>query len=338
MVISTHILDEVDILADHVVIISRGCFKAEGSTVELKAQYAKGYKIFLDSESPDTEMVAPTRCRADTKVLEAADSTAAMSLLAALERKGHVDISIRGPTIEDVFMTLHDEPQGVQKDDTNEFVRDDSAPSQDAITLTATVIPNTNLSSGSPPTFWLQARLLFLKRFTILRRNWWPYLIAIVIPIITTPLLKPILSYYKTPSCNSSVALNVHSIQPVNLEAATQMIGYTQIFAGPPSANDSIYNVISNFPIGAGIDLRKYSEQFIFAENLVDFEGLVSEKFSNIAPGALYLGDNFSTPIYAFVGDARIFPAMVMQNLWSQVRGGLAISVSYAPFDSFIPV
>jgi ATP-binding cassette, subfamily A (ABC1), member 3 len=337
MIISTHFLDEVDILADHVVIISRGCFKAEGSTVELKAQYAKGYKLFLENQNPDTEMAAAIRRPTEPRVLEAPDSTTAICLLAALERKGHVEVAIRGPTIEDVFMSTCDEPQCVQKESTTESVGDDSAHNQDAI-ATAAAVPEMNLSPGSPPTFWLQARILFLKRFTILRRNWWPYLIAIAIPLITTPNLKTILSYYKTPSCNSSVALNVHSVQPVNLEAATHDIHHMQILAGPPSTNDSIYNVISRFPIGTGIDLPNYANQFVFAENLVDLEDLVSEKFSTIAPGALYMGDNFSAPTYAFVGDARIYPAMVMQNLWSQVKGGLAISVSYAPFDSFIPV
>jgi hypothetical protein len=177
-----------------------------------------------------------------------------------------------------------------------------------------------------------------LKRITILRRNWWPYIIAIAIPLIATPVLKPILSYYHTPSCNSTVALNVHSVLPVNILTASQQIGHLQVLMGPPSVHETLYDIVRHFPIGDGLNIRDYSNQFVFADTLADMRGRVAREYSSIAPGGLYMASNSSTPTYAFVGDAGIFPAMVMQNLWSQVKSGIAISLSYAPFDGFIPV
>src|SRR5204862_5134976 len=47
IILTTHFLDEADLLADHIVILSKGTLRAEGSSAELKDKVGGGYRIHL---------------------------------------------------------------------------------------------------------------------------------------------------------------------------------------------------------------------------------------------------------------------------------------------------
>lgn len=193
IILTTHFLDEVDSLADHVVILSRGHLKCEGSTVELKSRYAGGYKVHLyNDHTKDFRVDGPNGNLVEKTVLDAADSAAVMRLLTELESKGHSDVSITGPTMEDVFLTVSGE---AAREQYSEDPFASGLGNQEPMAFTTEPPSNLELSSGTVVPFWSQMRLLFLKRTAILLRNWWPYLIAVGIPIIVTPALKPILVF-----------------------------------------------------------------------------------------------------------------------------------------------
>ena len=116
------------------------------------------------------------------------------------------------------------------------------------------------------------------------------------------------------------------------------MTSTLEILAGPPSINDTLYNVVTNFPIGSGLNIQNYSNQFVFEESIDSFQHHVATLYANIYPGALYMDNNFSTPTYAYVGDAGVLPAMLIQNLWTQIRSGIPIAGYFAPFNSLISV
>ena len=48
--LTTHFLDEADILADYVAILSRGLLKAKGTSVQLKHEVGAGYHITYPKE------------------------------------------------------------------------------------------------------------------------------------------------------------------------------------------------------------------------------------------------------------------------------------------------
>jgi ATP-binding cassette, subfamily A (ABC1), member 3 len=50
------------------------------------------------------------------------------------------------------------------------------------------------------------------------------------------------------------------------------------------------------------------------------------------------MGSNTTAPTYAFAGDYGIIRAMLIQNLWTQLRSGIAVAAYYTPFDSLISV
>jgi ATP-binding cassette subfamily A (ABC1) protein 3 len=60
--------------------------------------------------------------------------------------------------------------------------------------------------------------------------------------------------------------------------------------------------------------------------------------YTNVTPDALFMDTKECIPTYAYVGDFGILPAMIMQNLWTQIRLGLPLAVYYTPFDSPILV
>jgi ABC-type multidrug transport system ATPase subunit len=94
MILTTHFLDEAEVLADHIAIISRGILKCEGSAVELKMQLGKGYKIHIPAVAEAPNLDFPTRHKHNEIVYEIPDSATAASAISELEGMGHSDLSI----------------------------------------------------------------------------------------------------------------------------------------------------------------------------------------------------------------------------------------------------
>lgn len=55
-ILTTHALDEADVLADQIAVLSKGNLKAVGSAVELKHKYGGGYRVHVNEASG---LVAP---------------------------------------------------------------------------------------------------------------------------------------------------------------------------------------------------------------------------------------------------------------------------------------
>ncbi|KAA3678255.1 ATP-binding cassette, subfamily A (ABC1), member 1 [Paragonimus westermani] len=60
IILTTHHMDEADILGDRIAIISQGRLKCYGSSLFLKANHGQGYHLILQRESPDDQMVSST--------------------------------------------------------------------------------------------------------------------------------------------------------------------------------------------------------------------------------------------------------------------------------------
>jgi ABC-type multidrug transport system ATPase subunit len=61
MILTTHFLDEVDVLAGHIVIICFGHLECEGSAVELQVRLDGGYKVHLAGTIRGPEMNLPAK-------------------------------------------------------------------------------------------------------------------------------------------------------------------------------------------------------------------------------------------------------------------------------------
>lgn len=192
MILTTHFLDEAEVLADHIAIISRGSLRCEGSAVQLKMQLGQGYKLHIPSSTRIPDMAFPTTRLHNETIVEIPNSTVAANAVSELEGSGYSDIVVNGPTIEDVFLRVADEAHSSDQDiavssETPKAI--DIRPSEPG----QWDKEDKTLSPASEISSWRQARVLFFKRWTVLLRNWWPYLIVVIIPIAATSPLKAIL-------------------------------------------------------------------------------------------------------------------------------------------------
>lgn len=219
--LTTHFLDEADLLSDDIAIMSKGNLKAHGSAVELKHKLGGGYRVLINSlpehgvQDGTSKAAYPNDTKMRTSslsvdnVYELRDSNETADFLNEAERRGITDYTVNGPTIEDVFLKLAEE------------VRDDAS-SDGPVQLQSAVrskannkdsvsedIPQTkehanglDLQTGLGTSVLKQTWILFGKRFVILRRNFFPYVCAVIIPVAAAGLVTFFLKSFKALSCS----------------------------------------------------------------------------------------------------------------------------------------
>ena len=203
IILTTHFLDEADLLADQIAILSKGTLRAEGSSVELKDRLGGGYRIHLSSGpgSPPAPQIdgVPIQSTFGQTMYSACDSRQAAQIIKRLEADGFADYQLSGPTIEDVFLQLADEVRSesdsnldggnLQQGPTNE--KGILRPMANALTrdITRERRNDLDIQTGQTIGFFRQTWVLFRKRLTILRRNYLPYIAAFVLPIIAAGLV-----------------------------------------------------------------------------------------------------------------------------------------------------
>ncbi|KAH7136911.1 hypothetical protein B0J13DRAFT_506674 [Dactylonectria estremocensis] len=339
IILTTHFLDECEVLADQVVIISRGHLKCQGPTAELKSLYGGGYRVHLPQvvDLPDTRY--PTTVHHGQTRFNTPDSASAAQLLASLESAGFSDVSVTGPTMEDVFLRVAGD-----EDDVGKQVSEQSALDTSPLT-DGNGTGDDQLSSGSPTSFYQQVMALLMKRVAILRRNYWWYVLAIVIPLAFTPAVDFMLN--SPTSYEPTACINLEPSffdEPWLIELFPS--GYSDqagsdtmsMLVGPRSANDTLFRALSSFPFGERYDRKNYKNDFFFQNDFDGFLQHVQDKPLDVMPGALYMGDKSNAATLAYNAELGSDAAMLMQNIWSQVRSGVPIALSFAYFSSSIPM
>jgi len=196
MILTTHFLDEADLLSDDIAILSKGKRVANGSAVELKHRLGGGYRVRVYHENqkplPPRLQAVSKQVMHDQTVYQLDDSAAAAQFIAGLESAGVRDYQVNGPTIEDVFLKLAEEVrEELEQDRALSPGSEDAAPGEKGLRL----VTGRNLS------FVGQTWVLFRKRATIFRRNIWPYMAAFLIPIIAAGLVTLFLKNFQALSC-----------------------------------------------------------------------------------------------------------------------------------------
>jgi ABC-type multidrug transport system ATPase subunit len=118
ILLTTHSMEEADILSDRIAIITNGKLQCCGSSLRLKNSYGRGYRLSIISSSPALIKAHLTKLVPETQVLsESAGSLiltvpqgdSVLRLLAELEGgslSGVEDWSISHTTLEEVFMRV----------------------------------------------------------------------------------------------------------------------------------------------------------------------------------------------------------------------------------------
>ena len=201
IILTTHFLDEADLLSDQIAILSRGVLKARGSAVELKHRLGGGYRIHVfhmqgkNSHALDFEDV-PKKVLYDQTIWTLPDSARAAEFVQMLEAKGIDNYEITSPTIEEIFFNVAEETEaGYARERLNRLQSPASSSHKKHGEAKVTTeekdlqaddgTGELQLQTGKPITLVQQAFTLFRKRWTVFQRNYLPSLAALLIPRVS---------------------------------------------------------------------------------------------------------------------------------------------------------
>ncbi|KAJ6445819.1 putative PWI domain mRNA processing protein [Purpureocillium lavendulum] len=325
IVFTTHFLDEVDVLADHMVVLSKGKVKCQGPVAELKNLYGGGYKVLVPrSAAAALQVQYPSTSHQDSLVYAVPDSRSAAQLCSQFAGMGVTDVAIAGPQIEDVFLNVTDEHEMSLAKDCDGAVQTEfqMEPSR--------VLP-----------FWGQVRVLLRKRFTVLRRFWWPYFYVLALPLVITPFFKKLLYQYQSPSCApleplvySSSAYPLHYTGACNeYEVSTSGCNKNQIILGPESAKADARDIVGQkFYYLSELNESTVDDVFIMQNGRQQFLDYVG-KHTQVWPGGVHMGSGDEPPVIAYAIGTRGLPTgSEMLHLYTQMKSKVEIISSNGIF------
>ncbi|KAL5600634.1 hypothetical protein FOVSG1_008446 [Fusarium oxysporum f. sp. vasinfectum] len=342
IILTTHFLDECDVLADHVVLIARGHVKCQGSPAELKNLYGGGYRVHVPQIDGIPKTQFPAVVHRGETVFNTPDSISATRLLSSLEASGLSDALVSGPTIERVFLQVANDPE--EWETTASLILEDDLTPLTAVDPT----PTDKLSSSTRTTFTQQLAALTVKRLTIFRSNFWWYIVAMTLPLAFSPGATSLLKVsdgidtfpFELPLCVSSQPSIFDEPYAVDIAAS----GYTDevgsgvmsMLIGPQSTRKSVFGVIDKFPIGERYDSNNFDSDFTFQNGFEAFQNRMREPVK-FTPGAIYFGDDSGKATIAYNPELGYDTPVLMQNLYSQAASGIPITVQLAFFSNSTP-
>ncbi|KAJ5018708.1 ABC transporter A family member 2 [Colletotrichum sp. SAR 10_99] len=334
IIMTTHFLDEADLLADNIAILSKGKLRAEGSSVALKDSLGVGYRIHVLNAK--NVRVAPEvhgvdlKVSSNTIVYTAPSSNLAAEVIRALET-ARLPYNINSPNIEDVFLNVAEEVQG-------EDLQSRPAPgarfSDDSGQITEKGMADggrnsLGLQSGRQTGFLKQMTVLVYKRVTLFKTNWVPFVAAFLIPVIAAAIMQILINDKPASSCTPTDG---------NGRATSGMydgvIENMRVAAGPTASVDgaaftSLIDVLA--PGSGNFTLNNISSE----ANLRDY---VDDERKNIMPGGFWASNDNGPPTVAWrsdTDDSKAIPAAVVsQNLLTVALTNTNIVTRYISFDS----
>ncbi|EQL35487.1 hypothetical protein BDFG_02714 [Blastomyces dermatitidis ATCC 26199] len=320
IILTTHFLDEADLLADRIAILAHGSLKAEGTSVELKQRLGTGYRVHLYN------MPGVIKPPVYGDVLHANDeqgtvyypgtSACTLMFLKRLQGDGVKEYQVNGPTIEDVFLKVADEAKSGHDSfdhgsDTRRLLAKPPAPLVSMERGKSST--RLELLSGRRTSLLKQLTILFSKRFTILQRNLAPSIAALAIPIVAAGCASIFLRNVESVDCNPALGASVSA-----LESSSQSF---RLIAGPKSQLSEVaHQRISEAPPGS----------VNFVETLSQFDYEVRRQFANLTPGGFFLGEK---PTFVWRADVPIVPGIIVQNVMNSMLLNTTIITDYKSLD-----
>ncbi|OLN92788.1 ATP-binding cassette sub-family A member 5 [Colletotrichum chlorophyti] len=328
IILTTQYLEEADLLADNIAILSKGGLKAEGSSAALKNSLGDGYRIHVLNAkgvgaAPNVDGVT-LQASSNAIIYTAPSSKLAAAVIRALEGSG-IAYRISSPNIEDVFLNVAEEVKGEEyQSPQHSLARKSDAsghePSEKTVTLDGR--NSLGLQSGRQTGVFEQTFILICKRVTLLKANWIPYIIVFLAPIVAAAIIQLLISEQGPSSCRPTDLTRGAG----DLSDFVGALDAVAIVAGPTSA-------FSSSPVsGANISL---------SDAYPDFKRYIEDNRRTITPGGIWVGSEDAPPTLVYRADDEetrpIFAGVIAQNLLTLTRTNISIATTYAPFDSVIP-
>jgi ATP-binding cassette subfamily A (ABC1) protein 3 len=327
--LTTHFLDEADVLADYVAILSRGVLKTKGTAVQLKHEVGAGYHVTYPKSAPVAppkeaiKKPSPSEGMLQYQFENALSATAYVNIL---REHGIKDYDIVGPTLEDVFLAYAEEVKEyhlmeADRDETVAVVspdgKDVDMPSDHNSETVGVKAPS--MGKGHGTSMFKQTLILIQKRWTILRRNFWPYIFALLIPIAAAGLVTLFLKDYRAVGCDPGASSNNPTTFSISSVSDIPLI--------PIGPRNLVGGAIRTIVERIGIS----EDSFYIVDTLEQFNDFVDNRFRNITPGGFYIRENEPT-IMAYLGNRGVIGGLVTLNALDNVLTNVDITTQYQQF------
>lgn len=155
-----------------------------------------------------------------------------------------------------------------------------------------------------------------MKRLTIFRRNYAPYMIATILPVIAAGCATLFLKKVSPASCNPDIATLSGSSGSESISPQT-----FRLVTGPEDQLSAAARAqIASAPPGS----------VTYVKTLQEFNLEVSREAGNLAPGGFFLGDS---PTFAWRADGPLVYGHILQNLLDVMILNMMIASDYQPLD-----
>ncbi|KAM0322314.1 hypothetical protein ACHAQA_009604 [Verticillium albo-atrum] len=350
IILTTHFLDEADLLADHIAVLSKGTLRASGSSVELKNTLGAGYRVHVpkDTGITDAPEIDGVHKQDSFDVISyiAPSSALAAQVIRTLEARGIRGYNFSGPTIEDVFLHLAEEVRDESEASSHESAAGRSEKTlASAVTLGSRDQPKEGLAlmSGRRIGYMRQSMVLFRKRCTIFKTNWLPYVAAFIIPIIAAGLVTIFISGEDPTSCappddnfsdgaegfdlsEAGFGFVIGPSSKWNVGTAAQVLG--PVFAGSGSGGS-----------GGSSEALDVLRQILDSNTTVvdtfqSFTDAIDSRRAEIKPAGLWLGDDSVAPTLAYLGNkGGLINSLLGQNILDMLLSNVTVAARYAPLE-----
>ena len=211
------------------------------------------------------------------------------------------------------------------------------------------------LLSGERIGYLKQTWILLLKRGTVFKSNWFPYVIAFLLPVVAAALTQLYVRNQPAAGCT-----------PTDQNSATSTDDFTDLYddlflvAGPtsrlnPAALQRLYlpalgglSSVGNLSSlvsrdddsddedgdGSKDPATAFLDALHYVDSLDDFHRFVQQNRKNVTPAGWYYGDENSPPTVAYQADIiDVVTSVFGQNALNIILANTSIATNYAPFD-----
>jgi hypothetical protein len=325
----THFLDEAEFLADNMVIMAKGEIKTTGSVSELKSTLGNGYRV---------QVLTPGTKEGEVEKFEeldtVADSAQALAIIKDLESKGIKNYQIAGPTIEEVFMKLAADRDAEYEDTELEPMVSPAKKDRESVAASLKSLRGEEVRHRVGALS--QVKVLIRKRWTVFQRSPLPTLIALVTPIVAAGLLSILMRHYKNPDCDIGAQFSVSSTALLDPKL-NPLLAIGPADAMTPASLSLVAGIFPNNTLGTGNGSGVLLDSIHLVNSFAEYNAYTQQKFANLTPGGLYLGDATTPPTISIRSDlfspGSIFSAVFLQNVLDVLLTRVRIAASFTPYD-----
>lgn len=327
MILTTHFLDEADLLSDNIAILSKGVLQAQGTPIDLKQKLGQGYRVFIDELGTGKEQIhlfeTPREALEFAKPLESQN----------------VSYRIVGPELEDVFLKLasKDHEGEISLDQEHEIVAIEPLSEADMEKGTKEV-------SRRQVGFFAQLIALLRKRYIIFRRAPIAEIAFFAIPLIVVGACSTFLkSTEKTIDCSIASRFSRQKYPLLPLDIITKVpIANRELFARSLNGYNAFVrgqaswaSLYQPFESSLAIMNQTFASAAEFVPSFDDFYNFLKVNYSTTEPGGISLvSDRYAVGYQADGIGSAPYGLFLLNLLTNMISNGTPqIVANFSPFQ-----